>query len=312
MSFINNHTGKSVLITGASDGLGLEAAKHYAKAQFTTVMAGRSAEKLAKAAEAVRLAANIDATQADQKVYTICFDFSSLESVRDGVTQFLDLNLPLNILINNAGMFGMSREFTKDSNVFDKVLMINMVGPLLFTELLLPKMRESGGGKILIVSSSTHLPKKNSKKLILPLDNLDGSKTWSSQSSYAASKLADLWWAYVLADKLSDSEPKISVNALDPGAIPSTGIAREAPWIVQKVLPYVLPLMTSNILTLEKAGEHYLGYGIDPQYASDNGIYYDRGNKVKSSEESYDMVKAKTVYNLACQVTGLDDSKVAV
>ncbi|KAI9289158.1 hypothetical protein BC943DRAFT_349687 [Umbelopsis sp. AD052] len=252
MSFINNHTGKTVLITGASDGLGLEAAKHYAKAQFTTVMAGRSAEKLAKAAEAVRLAANIDATQADQKVYTICFDFSSLESVRDGVTQFLDLNLPLNILINNAGMFGMSREFTKDSNVFDKVLMINMVGPLLFTELLLPKMRESGGGKILIVSSSTHLPKK-------------------------ASKLADLWWAYVLADKLSDSEPKISVNALDPGAIP------------------------------KKAGEHYLGYGIDPQYASDNGIYYDRGNKVKSSEESYDMVKAKTVYNLACQVTGLDD-----
>ncbi|KAI8582102.1 hypothetical protein K450DRAFT_298135 [Umbelopsis ramanniana AG] len=312
MSFNNNHTRKTVLITGASDGLGLEAAKNYAKAEFTTVMAGRSAEKLAKAAEAVRIAANIDASQADEKIHTICFDFSSLESVRNGVNQFLDLNLPLNLLINNAGMFGRSREFTKDSNVFEKTLMVNMVGPLLFTELLLPRMMESGGGNIIIVSSSLHFPKKNSKKLILPLDNLDGSKAWSSEGSYAASKLADLWWAYVLADKLSKSDPKIRVNALDPGAVPSTGIAREAPWIIQKVLPYILPLITSNTVTLETAGEHYLGYGIDPQYASDNGIYYDRGNKVKSSEESYDMVKAKTVYNLACQVTGLDDRKVAV
>jgi NAD(P)-dependent dehydrogenase (short-subunit alcohol dehydrogenase family) len=160
MSFSKNHAGKVVLITGASDGLGLEAAKNYAKAQFTTVMTGRSAEKLAKAAEAVRLAASIDASQADEKIYTICFDFSSLKSVRNGVTQFLDLKLPLNMLINNAGMFGSSHEFTKDSNVFEKTIMVNMVGPLLFTELLLPKMKESEGGKILIVSSSMHLPKK--------------------------------------------------------------------------------------------------------------------------------------------------------
>jgi NAD(P)-dependent dehydrogenase (short-subunit alcohol dehydrogenase family) len=160
MSFTKKHASKVVLITGASDGLGLAAAKNYAKAQFTTVMAGRSVEKLAKAAAAVRLAANIDTSQADEKVHTICFDFSSLESVRKGVTQFLDLKLPLNILINNAGMFGSSREFTKDSNVFEKTLMVNMVGPLLFTELLLPRMKESGGGNILIVSSSMHLPKK--------------------------------------------------------------------------------------------------------------------------------------------------------
>jgi hypothetical protein len=78
------------------------------------------------------------------------------------------------------------------------------------------------------------------------------------------------------------------------------------------VLPYVLPIIAPNTITLEKAGEHYLAYGIDPQYESDNGVYYDRGYKVKSSNESYDMVKAKTVYNLACQVTGLDDSKVDV
>jgi retinol dehydrogenase-12 len=160
MSFAHNHKRKVVLITGASDGLGLEAAKKYAKAQFTTVLAGRSAEKLARAAATVKLAANIDESQTDQKVYTLCFDFSVLESVRQGAAQFLDLNLPLNILINNAGLFTTSHEFTKDSNVFEKTIMVNMVGPLLFTELLLPRMKETGGGKILIVSSNMHNPEQ--------------------------------------------------------------------------------------------------------------------------------------------------------
>jgi NAD(P)-dependent dehydrogenase (short-subunit alcohol dehydrogenase family) len=172
MAFTNNHTRKVVLITGASDGLGLAAAKKYAQAGFTTVLAGRSKEKLAKAVEAVKVAANIKESQADQKVYSLCFDLSDLDSVRRGAAEFLDLNLPLNILINNAGLITTTREFTKDSNVFEKTIMINMVAPLLFTELLIPRMKESGGGKILIVSSNAHNPDQaiplSKKKVIIP------------------------------------------------------------------------------------------------------------------------------------------------
>lgn len=160
MVFTHNHKRKVVLITGASDGLGLAAAKRYAKANYTTVLAGRSKEKLAKAVEAVRAAANIKEAQADQKIYSLCFDLSDLESVRRGAAEFLNFNLPLNILINNAGIFTTTREFTKYTKVFEKTIMVNMVAPLLFTELLLPRMEESGGGKILIVSSNTHNPEQ--------------------------------------------------------------------------------------------------------------------------------------------------------
>jgi hypothetical protein len=127
-----------------------------------------------------------------------------------------------------------------------------------------------------------------------------------------ASKLADLWWAYVLADKLSKSEPRITVNAFCPGAVPSTSLGREFPWILRKIAPLVFPLLISNVLTPEKAAEHYLAYGTDPKFASDNGAYYLKGNQDKSSDESHDMVKAKTVYNLACQASGIDDHQVAV
>ncbi|CAO3682632.1 unnamed protein product [Umbelopsis ramanniana] len=320
MAFTHNHTRKVVLITGASDGLGLAAAKRYAKADYTTVLAGRSKEKLAKAVEAVRAAANIKESQVDQKIYSLCFDLSDLESVRRGAAEFLDFNLPLNILINNAGIFTTTREFTKYTKVFEKTIMVNMVAPLLFTELLLPRMEESGGGKILIVSSNTHNPeqavplskKKDTKRLVLPLDNLDGSKEWDGQEFYSASKLADLWWAYVLAEKLSSSEPKITVNAFCPGAVPTTSLAREYPWILRKMAPLVFPLFIKDVSTPEKAAEQYFIYGTDAKFASDNGVYYLKGGKDKSTEESHDMVKAKTVYNLACQVSGLDDHQVAV
>lgn len=162
MSFIDNHPRQVVLITGASDGLGLEAAKRYVEAQYTVVLAGRTPEKLAKAADAVKIAANVDNAEAEQRIYSICFDFSSLKSVREGATKFLDLNLPLNILINNAGIITTSYGFTEDSNVFEKTIMVNMVGPLLFTELLLPRMKASGTGKILIVASNRHSPEQKS------------------------------------------------------------------------------------------------------------------------------------------------------
>ncbi|KAI9276336.1 hypothetical protein BC943DRAFT_333013 [Umbelopsis sp. AD052] len=320
MAFTHNHTRKVVLITGASDGLGLAAAKKYAQAGFTTVLAGRSKEKLAKAVEAVRVAANIKESQADQKVFSLCFDLSDLDTVRRGAAEFLNFNLPLNVLINNAGIFTTARDFTKDSNVFEKTIMVNMVAPLLFTELLITRMKESGGGKILIVSSNMHHPEqaaplaktKDAKRLILPLDNLDGSKAWDGQDFYAASKLADIWWAYVLADKLSNSEPRITVNAFCPGPVPATSLAREYPWILRKMAPLIFPLFLSNVLTPEKSAEQYLAYGTDPKFALDNGLYYQRGEKDKSSDESHDMVKAKTVYNLACQASGLEDHQVAV
>ncbi|KAG2183326.1 hypothetical protein INT43_006331 [Umbelopsis isabellina] len=321
---MSNTDKKVVLITGASDGLGLAAALKYAQAKHIVVLAGRSQEKLEKAVNLVQKA--VPGKQPGF-IHTLCFDFASFQSVRKGAADFLALELPLHILINNAGVVATKHEFTEESKAFEKTIMINMVGPLLFTELLLPKMKVTGG-RILIVSSSLHNPAEKSvmekqqdpSRLILPLDNLDGSKSWTSAGFYAvntpchcqASKLADVWWAYVLADKLSTSDPKITVNAFCPGFVPSTGLAREYPWVLRKTAQYVLPLIISTTLTSEQSGERYLEYGTDERFKDVSGCFYRHGEIIDSSVESHDMDKAKTVYNKACQVADIEESKVEI
>jgi hypothetical protein len=78
------------------------------------------------------------------------------------------------------------------------------------------------------------------------------------------------------------------------------------------VAPLIFPLFINDVSTPEKAAEQYFAYGTDAKFASDNGVYYLKGGKAESTEESHDMVKAKTVYNLACQASRLDDHQVAV
>lgn len=188
---MSNTDKKVVLITGASDGLGLAAALKYAQATYIVVLAGRSEEKLQ---HAVKLVQQAVPGKQPGFIHTLCFDFASFQSVRKAAADFLALDLPLHILINNAGIVATKHEFTQESKVFEKTMMINMVGPLLFTELLLPKMKITGG-RILIVSSSLHNPAEKSflekqqdpNRLILPLDNLDGSKSWDSNAFYAVS-----------------------------------------------------------------------------------------------------------------------------
>lgn len=127
-----------------------------------------------------------------------------------------------------------------------------------------------------------------------------------------ASKLADVWWAYVLADKLSTSNPRITVNAFCPGFVPSTSLAREYPWVLRKLAQHVLPLIIPYTLTSEQSGERYLEYGTDEKFKDVNGCFYRNGQTIESSAESHDMDKAKIVYNKACEVAGIEDSKVEI
>ncbi|OZJ06680.1 hypothetical protein BZG36_00432 [Bifiguratus adelaidae] len=314
-----SHPRKVVLITGASDGLGVDVAKKYSATGLTVVMAGRNKAKLETARKAVQSYAKLSDKDVSERLYMVIFDLSSLNSVRQGAQDFLDLNLPLNILINNAGLLCTEREFTEDSKVFEKTIMVNMVGPMLFTQLLLPRMSQTGG-RILNLTSSLHDPASptlaqptvtDPDRLILPLDNLDGSKSWDRLSFYRASKLADVWWTYVLAERLANSNPKITVNTLCPGFVPTTSLARDSSLFSRLRMKYVMPWF-SFAISADQSSNEYLAYGIDDKYANDNGCYYRYGKKTESSKESHDMVKAKTVWNLACDVIGMPEEKMQV
>ncbi|OZJ06724.1 hypothetical protein BZG36_00433 [Bifiguratus adelaidae] len=293
--------------------------------EATSAQSDGTSRKLKDASEAVKQYTKLVEPEASKRIYFIAFDLASLDSVRDGAREFFDLDLPLHVLINNAGYTPASRkattpEYTKDTRVFEKSLMINFVGPMLFTELLIPKMMESGGRKILNVASSMHDPAtkglqaekyNDPNRLILPLDNLDGSKFWDGTAFYRVSKLADIWWTYVLAERAAKSTSEITVTTFCPGLVPTTNMARDFPLYLRIIARYLMPLHPSA-RSLDEAGNEYLAYATSPEFAKDNGVYYRQGKQAKSSAESHDMVKARTVWNKACDVIGMPDHKVEV
>ncbi|RUP47606.1 hypothetical protein BC936DRAFT_145540 [Jimgerdemannia flammicorona] len=295
---------KVVLITGATDGLGLEAAKKYLKAGFIVVITGRNKQKTQKAVKNIKVSTG----DTDDELRYILLDLASLTSVRRAVQDFLTLSLPLHVLVNNAGTTTKTREFTEDTQLVEKTLAVNFVGPLLLTELLLPKLRESAPSRILNVTSSLHEP--NPKIPGIPtnfdLDNLDGSKQWEFMYAYKNSKLAVIWHTYLLSERLKGSG--VAVNCFCPGFVPGTNLNRDAPFLTRFVVKNFMGKLKSAV-TIEKATDDYLLYGSNTELEGVTGKYFRDGKESSSSADSYNLEKGKKVWNVACDIAGLDDTK---
>lgn len=299
-----NASKKVALITGSTDGLGFEAAKKYLKAGFIVVITGRDQQKTEAALKTIKK--ETGATESDLR--WIQLDLSSLASVRKAAQDFLALDLPLHVLINNAAMMGKAREFTTDTRLFEKTLAVNFVGPLLLTELLLPKLRESAPSRILNVASNLHNP--NSRGVGLPtqldIDNLDGSKNWDSMLFYKNSKLAGVWHTYLLSERLKGTG--VTVNSFCPGFVPTTNLSREQGFIWQFILKNFLA-HAKFAMTADQSSDQYLLHGTSEELESVTGKYFRYGKEAESSEDSYNLEKAKKVWNVACDVAGLEDKK---
>jgi NAD(P)-dependent dehydrogenase (short-subunit alcohol dehydrogenase family) len=127
--------GQVALITGGNVGIGRITAIELAKKGFKVIIAGRSLERTQPVLD------HIKSLNVDEQAMFLPLDLASLQSVRDCAQLFLQLNLPLNLLINNAGVAG-SRGLTKDG--FELTFGINHLGHFLLTQLLLEKMQSSG------------------------------------------------------------------------------------------------------------------------------------------------------------------------
>ncbi|MBK5111755.1 MAG: SDR family NAD(P)-dependent oxidoreductase [Thermoleophilia bacterium] len=136
--------GRSVMVTGANAGLGKATCLELARCGAEVHMVCRSREK-GRAA----LAEISSETGAAPQLH-IC-DLSDLDSVREFATGFLESGAPLDVLINNAGV--MPPERTQTAAGFEVTFATNVLGPFLLTELLLPRLEESGSGRVVMMSS---------------------------------------------------------------------------------------------------------------------------------------------------------------
>jgi NAD(P)-dependent dehydrogenase (short-subunit alcohol dehydrogenase family) len=294
-------TSKTILITGSTDGLGKATVEKLLKEGHTVVMTGRDPKKTASTVSWLE-SQGVNT----EKLHKISLDLNSLESIRNAVEEFNALNLPLDVLINNAGVYLGKRQFSPDTNRVEKTIFVNFVGTLYFTLLLEPKLHE--GSRVWFVTSSLHDPEVRGgggKIIELELDNLDGSKEWDGSAFYRISKLAIMYATYLLAERLNSKN--VLVGAFCPGFVPTTALNRESNVAVRFLMKRLLA--GASFTTSEDQSSSDYVYYATSEDITETGKYFRDRKQANSSKASYDLKKGKQVWNVACDICKLDDMK---
>ena len=192
-----------VLITGATDGIGLETARQLLTEGYTVVVHGRTEARATSAADGLR------ERHGEASPIPVWGDLSRMQEVITLAAQVRVAVPSLDALINNAGVYVNQRALTEDG--FETTFAVNHFAHHLLTRLLVPLLEVAPAARIVVVSSGTHHSGK------IDLDDLTGNVGWTPYGAYSNSKLANVLFMRALAKRLA--RPSITANALHPGVI---------------------------------------------------------------------------------------------
>jgi len=209
------------VVTGGSDGIGLECASLLAAAEpgCRVVIVGRDPRRTAAAVDRLR------AESPDVTVDSLLCDFADLAAVRRLAADLLRTCDRIDVLLDNAGTVFSRRTRTADG--VEATFAVNHLAGFLLTGLLLDRIRQSAPARIVFTSSDAHYSGR------LDLDDLGFEHGYTTMRAYARSKLANVLTARLLARRTAGTG--VTVNALHPGAI-ATNIWSGAPWFARPVL----------------------------------------------------------------------------
>jgi NAD(P)-dependent dehydrogenase (short-subunit alcohol dehydrogenase family) len=190
-----------ILITGATDGIGLESAQQLAQQGHELVLHGRTEAKATSARNAVLQRSST------AKIHTAYADLANLADVVR-MANNINTQLPrLDVLLNNAGVYMTVRKLSRDG--FEMTMAVNHLAHFLLTALLLPLLKKSAEPRVITVSSMVHSSGR------IELDNLNSERRFDGYHAYCNSKLANALFAVELAPR----EPWLSSNFLHPGVV---------------------------------------------------------------------------------------------
>ncbi|XP_044222058.1 dehydrogenase/reductase SDR family member on chromosome X-like [Thunnus albacares] len=201
--------GKVAIVTGGGRGIGYEVVRHMARLGAHVIIGGRDEQ------EGLAAVRRICEEYKEAKVEFKKLDLASLQSVRQFVQSFKKRDLPLNILVNNAGVMLVPEGRTEDG--FEQHFGVNYLGHFLLTWLLLDTLKNSGKSgdfsHVVNVSSSAHRIGE------IRLNDLNNCQCYSAYRAYCDSKLAQLLFSSHLHRELQDGGFSVSSCAVDPGMV---------------------------------------------------------------------------------------------
>ena len=281
-----NLQGKVCLITGATNGIGEEAAKQIALMGAEIVFIARSPAKAEELKQSLK-------SLTGRESISIIADLSSQEDVKRAASEFLSMNKPLNILLNNAGIMNTSRKETVDG--LEEVFSVNHLAYYSFTLMLMNKLIESGPSRVVNVASGAHMFVKD-----MNFDDLQSEKEYKTMQVYGRSKLANILFTRELAERLEGKG--VTVNCLHPGFV-NTGIgSNNSPTMGRILMALARPFSRKT----DRGAKTSIYLCVSPEVENETGEYFYDCKKEKISAAASDKENATKLWEESSKLTGID------
>lgn len=282
-------SGRTVLVTGGTGGIGLATATRLAGLGARVGLVGRDASRAEVAAGPLR--------DAGAQVDVFVADLSAQRDVRSLAERVLTAYPRLDVLVNNVGGYWATRHVTADG--LEQTFAVNHLAPFLLTHLLLDRLRASAPARIVTVSSGAQAMGR------IDLDDLQGARRYSGQRAYNQSKLANVMFTYELARRLQGSD--VTANALHPGVVRTAFGQEDSGAWMRRLLPVVRPFMKSP----ERGADTSVLLASAPELEHVSGRYFVRGRATRSSRASYDTEVAARLWQVSAELVGLAGPETA-
>jgi len=278
-------SGKTVLITGATAGIGRITARELAAAGARILLVARAREKAEATREWIR------AQTGNALVEPIIADLSSLEGVRSVARTINSSAAGVDVLVNNVGAVFTRRVESVDG--IEMTFALNHLAPFLLTNLLLDALKRRAPSRVVTVSSDAH------RGATMDFDDLEGRRRYRGWTAYGRSKLANLLFTYELARRLDGSG--ITANALHPGFVASEfgknngGFMRAAMSIAQRL----------GGITVEEGARTSVYLAASGEVQGVTGKYFEKCRQQESSAASHDRDSMSRLWEISEKMTGL-------
>jgi len=275
---------KNVLITGATSGIGEATAIDLAKKGANIFFIARNNLK------AQNLSDKIEFISGKRPKFFIA-DLASLKNIKESALEFISLDIPLHVLLNNAGLINNNRKETVDG--FEEVFSINHLAYFYLTHLLLEKLKEGTPSRIINVSSGAHAFVKG-----FNFDDVNSLKEYKPFKVYGYSKLANILFTKKLSQVLENEN--IIVNCLHPGVV-GTGFGQNNGIFSKILFNLSKPFMRSS----EKGAETSIYLCSSPDVSDVSGQYFYNCKIAKTTTWANNQEDADRLWDLSKELTGI-------
>lgn len=282
--------GKTVLVTGATNGIGAITARELARQGAQVVLVSRSRERCETTVREIQTATG------NPNIDYIAADLSTLAGIRLAAETFLARHNQLHVLINNAGGVYMSRQESADG--YEMTFALNHLSYFLLTHLLLDTLKAtaatSGEARIVNVSSDAH----NTATRGINFDDLQRQHSYNAIMVYGESKLMNIMFTNELAERLQGTT--VTVNSLHPGFV-RTGFGKNN----NVLMSAVMRVMHLFAITPEQGAQTSLYLAASPDVKGVTGTYFVKSRPAKTVAAAQDKAQWQRLWQVSEQLAGL-------